>query len=170
MNVKNRTLLLVSLIIVFLTSFYLYEGVSHYNNEIDLAVLDQEKLIDSITEDIKQYAFGDYLSGINQFARHQEHVRQAFADRDREKLYELCAPLLKEYRKENKFFHAMDFTLPDGYVFMRIQKPDLYGDNLLTSRKIVSDVHKFRRQASGFDIGKLVRLNSALRRNSWCKH
>ncbi|MDW7773479.1 MAG: ATP-binding protein [Desulfobulbaceae bacterium] len=154
MNVKNRTLLLVSLILIFLTGFYLYEGADHYNNELDIAVLEQEKLIDSITDDIKEYAFGQYHHKIKRFLNHHEGIRQAFAEQNREKLYELCSPILQEYRKENKFFHAIDFNLSDGTVFLRVQKPDLFGDNILESREIVSEVHKSRRQASGFDIGK----------------
>ena len=48
----------------------------------------------------------------------------------------------------------MDFNLPDGTVFLRVQKPELYGDNIGNSRSIVSEVHETGRQLSGFDIGK----------------
>ncbi len=154
MNVKNRTLLLVSLIIVFLTGFYLYEGIAHYNHEKDFAILEQEKLIDSITDDIQEYSFGQYRYKITRFVNHHEQVMQAFADRDRERLYELCAPVLQEFSAENKFFHAMDFNFPNGTVFLRVQKPEIFGDNILKTREIIADVHKHRKQASGFDIGK----------------
>ena len=138
MNVKNRTLLLVSLIIVFLTGFYLYEGISHYNNELDLSILEQEKLIDSVTDDIREYSFDHYLYKITYFLKHNPQAIEAFAARDKDKLYEICAPVLGELRAENRFFHAMDFNLPDGTVFLRVQKPDLFGDNLLESREIVA--------------------------------
>ena len=154
MNVKNRTLLLVSLIIVFLTGFYLYEGISHYNNELDLSILEQEKLIDSVTDDIREYSFDHYLYKITYFLKHNPQAIEAFAARDKDKLYEICAPVLGELRAENRFFHAMDFNLPDGTVFLRVQKPDLFGDNLLESREIVAYVHDKRKQASGFDVGK----------------
>jgi len=154
MNVKNRALLLVSLIIVFLTGFYLFEGIAHYNHELDLAVLEQEKLIDSVTDDIREYAFGQYRYKIRHFINHHENVRQAFADRDRQKLLKICTPVLKEFREENKFFHALDFNLPDGKVFLRVQKPELFGDNILETREIVAEVHRNRMQASGFDVGK----------------
>lgn len=154
MNIKNRALLLVSLTLIFLTGFYLYEGVVHYNRELDFAVLEQEKLIDRVTDDIKEYAFDQYRHKIRQFVNHNEAIRQAFAEKNRDRLYRLCTPFLEEFREENSFFHAIDFNLPDGTVFLRVQNPGLFGDNILKSREIVSRVHGSRQQASGFDIGK----------------
>jgi len=154
MNVKNRALFLVCLIILFLSGFLLEEGISHFNAEIDNAVQEQEKIIDGITRDIKEYSFKGYLFKIKHFVEENDMLRQAFADRDRELLYHLS---LLEYRYlhgENMYFHAMDFNLPDGTVFLRVQKPELFGDNIMDSRPIVAEVHNTLEQRFGFDIGK----------------
>jgi signal transduction histidine kinase/ActR/RegA family two-component response regulator len=154
LKVKNRALLLVTLIIVVLSGFYLYEGIRDHNSLVESAIRDQENLIDNISGDILRFSFHPYLYKIDHFVKDNPEIRQAFADRDRERLFELCLPELAEFREENQFFHAMDFNLPDGTVFLRVQNPELFGDNIAGSREIVADVHANREQRSGFDIGK----------------
>jgi len=154
MNIKNRTFFLVSLIIILLSGFYLYEGISQYNKEIDNAIHAEETVIDDITRDINAYSFHPYLFKIRHFIATNEKIRQAFADRDRARLYELALPMYRYLQDENNYFHAMDFNLPDGTVFLRVQKPELYGDDISQSRPIVVAVHQQKEQLSGFDIGK----------------
>lgn len=152
MNVKNRALILISLVILLVCGFLFREGISHYNEAIDHAIKEQERLIDSITNDIRKYSFDSYHNRINRFVRRSEDVRQAFAARDRERLYEICAPVMAELQAENEFFHAFVFSLPDGSVFLRVQTPEYFGDNLSELRPIVAAVHKERKQFSGFDV------------------
>lgn len=152
MNVKNRALFLVSLVILLACGFLFSQGVRHYNEAIDNTVREQEKLIDSISNDIKKYSFDPYRYKINRFVRYFDEARQAFADRDRERLYELCAPLLQEFSEENDFFHAFVFTLPDGTVFLRVQKPEHFGDNIGELRPAVATAHGESKQMSGFDV------------------
>ncbi|HHO48361.1 MAG TPA: PAS domain-containing protein [Desulfobacteraceae bacterium] len=152
MKIKNRTLFLVSLVILFACGFLLSEGINHYNEAIDNAIREREKLIDNISNDIKKYSFDPYRYKINRLVRYFDEVRQAFADRDRERLYELCAPLFEEFREENKFFHAFVFTMPDGTVFLRVQKPEHFGDNIGELRPMVATVHAESKQLSGFDV------------------
>ena len=154
MNVKNRTLLIATLVILALSGFLLHEGISHFNEELAHAVHEQEQLIDGITNDIKQYSFDSYLFKIRHFVEEDEQLRQALADRDRDLLYQICLPRYQYLHGENPHFHAMDFNLPDGTVFLRVQKPELFGDNIGRTRPIVTDVHQTRQQRSGFDVGK----------------
>jgi hypothetical protein len=154
MNVKNRALIVVSLVILLACGFLFSEGITHYNEAIDHAIQEQEKLIDSITGDIKRYSFDLYRFKIKRFERFYNEAKQAFADRDREGLYNFCAPLLQEFRAENYFFHSFVFTLPDGTVFLRVQEPEHFGDNISELRPIAAAVHKERKQYSGFDVCK----------------
>lgn len=153
-RVKQRALLLVTLLIIFIVISSLYEGMTHYSHEIKIDVKEQETLIHSITDEIEKYSYYTYHFQITNFINDNSEIIQAFGNGQRARLYELCAPLLKRYMEENPFFHAMDFNLPDGTVFLRVQKPDLFGDNILNSREIVSSVHEKQKQEFGFDIGK----------------
>jgi PAS domain S-box-containing protein len=152
MNVKNRASFLVSLIILFACGFLFSEGIMHHNKAIDNTIREQEKLIDSISNDIKKYSFDPYRYRITRFVAHFDEARQAFAGRDRERLYELCAPLLAEFREENEFFHSFVFTLPDGTVFLRVQQLEHFGDNISELRPAVSAVRRESKQLSGFDV------------------
>jgi signal transduction histidine kinase len=154
MNVKNRALLIVSLVILGLSGFLLHEGISHFNEEIAHAIHEQERIIDGVTNDIKEHSFDSYLFKINHFVEQNEQLRQAFADRDRDRLYRICLPLYQYLHGENPYFHAIDFNLPDGTVFLRVQKPELFDDNIGGTRPIVAEVHKTKEQRTGFDVGK----------------
>ncbi|MDD3619958.1 MAG: cache domain-containing protein [Desulfobulbaceae bacterium] len=152
MEIKNRTLFLVSLVILFACGFLFSEGISHYNKAIDNAIREREKLIDGISNDIKKYSFDPYRYKVNRFVRYFDEATQAFADRDRERLYELCAPLFQEFKEENEFFHAFVFTLPDNTVFLRVQRPEHFGDHIGGLRPMVAAVHAESKQLSGFDV------------------
>jgi signal transduction histidine kinase/ActR/RegA family two-component response regulator len=154
MNVKNRALFLVSLIIVVLSGFFLSNGISYFNAEIDSKIQEQERTIDGVTQQILKYLYNPYLDKIKIFVEQNEQVRQAFADRDRDLLLKLSSFHYQRFNGENNFFHAMDFNLPDGTVFLRVQKPGSFGDNISASRPIVVVVHEKREQRSGFDVGK----------------
>lgn len=154
LSIKNITLFLVVLILVFLCSFIVYEGSKYHDDLIDCTTHKQSLLIDHITDDIFNYAYIPYLHKIKRFINNHEEIRKAFARRDRERLLELCLPKLQSYRATNPFFHAINFNLPNGRVFLRVQKPELFDDDISQSREIVSYVHKNRKQQAGFDIGK----------------
>jgi signal transduction histidine kinase/CheY-like chemotaxis protein len=153
-NVKNRALVLVSLVILLVCGFLLIEGVTHFNGEIENAIQEQEKIIDGITHEIIKNSYDPYLYKIKFFIEQNEQIRQAFADRDRELLFHRSSSFYQGFQGENRFFHAMAFILPDGTVFLRVQNPELFGDNIGDSRPIITAVHESREQRSGFDIGK----------------
>jgi len=154
MIVKNRALFLVSLVIVFLSGFFLINGISNFNAEIDTKIQEQEKIIDGVSQQLLKNLYNPYLDKISIFIEQNEQIRQAFVDRDRALLLKLSSFHYQRFNRENKYFHAMDFNLPDGTVFLRVQKPEFFGDNISTSRPIITAVHKDREQHSGFDIGK----------------
>jgi PAS domain S-box-containing protein len=144
----------VSLVILSLCGFLLFKGISHFDGEIRLAIHEQERFIDGITDSIRKYSFDSYLFKIRHFVQHSEQIGQALADRDRDLLYRTALPHYQYLHGENGYFHAMNFNLPDGTVFLMVQKPELFGENVGKVRRIVMDVHKNRRQQSGFDVGK----------------
>ena len=154
MNVKNRALFLVSLIIVFLSGFFLINGISYFNVEIDTKIQEHEKIIDGVSQQLLNNIYNPYLAKISIFIEQNEQIRQAFVDKDRALLLKLSSFHYQRFHGENKFFHAMDFNLPDGTVFLRVQKPELFGDDISVSRPIITAVHKDHEQHSGFDIGK----------------
>jgi signal transduction histidine kinase/ActR/RegA family two-component response regulator len=154
MRVKEKSLFVVTLVIVLLTAFFLIQGISQHNSVIDLTIEKEEETIDQAIDTIQKYLFAPYHVRIAQIAEDREDIARAFAEGDRELLYRLAHPLYRDMREENAHFHAWDFNLPDGTVFLRVQKPEFHGDNIGGTRAIVGDVHDRRTQITGFDIGK----------------
>jgi len=154
MKVKNRTLLIVGSIILILSSFYLFQGISQYDREIKREILTEEDVINDIVANTKKYSFSSYDYIITELVEENQPMRQAFADRNRELLNTIMQPIFKRLAYENEYFHAMDFNLPNGTVFLRVQKPDFFGDNISQTRQIIAATHKTRKQQTGYDIGK----------------
>ncbi|HER63408.1 MAG TPA: hypothetical protein ENO11_05465, partial [Desulfobacteraceae bacterium] len=121
MNIKNRAFVLVSVVILLVNGLLLQQGISHFNDEIDNTVKEQEKIIDDVAHEILRNSYEPYLFKIRFFVEENEQIRQAFAEQDRKLLYSLSASIYRGLHGENRFFHAMDFNLPDGTVFLRVQ-------------------------------------------------
>lgn len=154
MHVKNKALALVSLIILILSGFFLAQGISHQDREINATIVQEEEVIDSTIRIVEKYSLHSYQVKIRRLAEMNLELQQAFAARDRDRLYRVARPVYEGLKKENNFFHAWDFNLPDGTVFLRVQKPGLHGDDIGRSRTIVRQVHEDRKQHSGYDVGK----------------
>ena len=80
MNIKNRALLIVSLVILGLSGFLLHQGISYFNEEIEHSIHEQERFIDGISSDIQKHSFDAYLFRINHFIQHNTEIGEALAD------------------------------------------------------------------------------------------
>jgi GAF domain-containing protein/HAMP domain-containing protein len=69
---------------------------------------------------------------------------------DREKLYDLLAPLFTEW-KDRRVVHLY-IENPDGTVFLRVHKPEQFGDDV-TYRATADTALKEKRVTSGVEIG-----------------
>ena len=120
MHVKNKTLALVSLIILILSGFFLVQGISRQDREIDSLIEQEEEVIDSTIRTVEKYSLHIYQVRIRRLAETNIELQEAFAARDRERLFRVAAPIYEGLKEENRFFHAWDFNLPDGTVVLRV--------------------------------------------------
>ncbi|MFZ5798923.1 MAG: ATP-binding protein [Thermodesulfobacteriota bacterium] len=153
MNVKNRTFAIVSVVILALCGLLIAKGISHFEEEINLAIRQQEQLIDGISDDIRRHSFDPYLFKIRHFAEHNDQIGQAMAVRDRDLLHRHALPHFTYLRGENPFFHSMSFHLPDGTMLLSIQEPDRFKDDPGPPRPMIVDAHRHKKQRAGFDAG-----------------
>ena len=81
-------------------------------------------------------------------------VKELIIKKDRNTLYELLkdkyAHLKQRYNVRQIHFH-----LPDSTSFLRMHRPELYGDSLVGIRQSVEYVNKYLRPYSGFEEGKV---------------
>ncbi len=85
-------------------------------------------------------------------------LKQALSEKDREKVYELVIGKWNMLKQENRDMYVMQFLSPDGKVFLRMNNPNKYGDNVASYRGMVKKVHNEKKVLYGFDTcsGELV--------------
>lgn len=72
----------------------------------------------------------------------------------RQRLYE---KLISDYNRLRDFkFHQLHFHFPDNTSFLRMHKPDKFGDNLSDYRFSIAEVNKNLKPIYGYEIGKIV--------------
>jgi PAS domain S-box-containing protein len=151
---KNKAILIVELIVLVLASAFLYQGYVSHSHIIDRTISAKEADLNNTIEALKEFSFAPYRIRIINFLNHDPAIMRAFAERDREKLYQACLPKYEALKNENAFFHVLHFHLPDGSTFLRMHNKEFFGDDLRNIRPIIDDVHANQKAQSGFEIGK----------------
>ncbi|RXK06473.1 ATP-binding protein [Halarcobacter bivalviorum] len=83
-----------------------------------------------------------------------ENVLKLFAQKDREKLYDY---LKYDYiYLESIDFRQIHFHTPKNHSFLRMHKPERYGDDLTDIRYSVNFVNSFKEPISGLEMGRVV--------------
>lgn len=84
-----------------------------------------------------------------------KNVKKSFNDRNREELYSIVKNDFDLMVQQNPYIKIMTFRLTDGSAFLRVHKPEMYGDKLEDGRKIIFDTIQTQKVQYGFEIGKL---------------
>ena len=81
-----------------------------------------------------------------------EAVIKAFEERDRQTLLEVMAPIYKNL-KEKYNAKQLHFHTPESVSFLRVQKPEKFGDDLSSFRKTVVKANAEKKIISGLETG-----------------
>lgn len=153
-KIKYRTLLLSLTIIILLSTpafFYL-------NNFLDQQLAQQldrrEETLNTLLQRVLQQHNLQYESRLKNILD-VYGVKESFKERDRTSLYHIVSPQLKQMQAENPYIKIMSFRLPDGSTFLRVHKPEMFGDPINPRRKIIVDTNTLRKVHYGFEVGKL---------------
>lgn len=80
-------------------------------------------------------------------------VRAALADRDRPKLLGACRQMWETQAQKYDVDQAQ-FHVPPGVSFLRLDKPDVFGDDQTTARPMLADVHHGKILKKGIAVSK----------------
>ncbi|MFZ2853590.1 MAG: cache domain-containing protein [Rhodocyclaceae bacterium] len=69
------------------------------------------------------------VRSIMELVLQDRHLEAALRARDRQALFDLSAPILKEIKAKNRITHFY-FILPDRTMLLRVQTPDKHGDRI----------------------------------------
>jgi diguanylate cyclase (GGDEF)-like protein len=77
-----------------------------------------------------------------------DKIKEAFAKRDRAKLYELAKPFYESYGNR---FKLMAFIGSDNIHFLRMQEPGKFGDNLSAKRSAIAEINAEHKPIYSFE-------------------
>ena len=158
MSLENRIKYQTLAVLFFLiagSGYFLFYNVGDYidsrlHDKLEYKKEIEKKKFNLILQDILEL----YSKRIDRMLS-DETLIDAFALRQRELVYEKTVQQFKQFQKESKYIKIFSFRLPDGSAFLRVHKPEMYGDALNKKRKIIIDTNKQKIRNFGFEIGKL---------------
>ncbi|MDX1294975.1 MAG: cache domain-containing protein, partial [Sulfurimonadaceae bacterium] len=116
-------------------------------------VEEEQKSASFVTRNMFGHMYEKYrIIGENLLA--DEEVVQAFSNGDRNRLAELTIPVFERLQQENPFLQIMHFHTPQTHSFLRVHKPEKYGDNLNDARPIIVRTNLDRTVQTGVEVGK----------------
>ncbi|MEA1983404.1 MAG: response regulator [Campylobacterota bacterium] len=147
--------ILLGVIFIQLLGSLVFMYVGYYQNSamLDLIIKKKEqdtfRVVSSTIDQISK----EYTNYANKLLSNPK-VIDAFASRDREKLYELSLPLYQILKKQNKYLYIMHFHTPETHSFLRVHKADKFGDDLSSLRSLIVNTNRLKKPQKGLEVGK----------------
>ena len=136
-------LLVTSVALAFIYSYV--KGVLLSAEEAELAEIAQVAQASVEAEGRLAQVMSSLVAGIPQ-------VQQAFADKDREQLSSYFVPGFAELKK-NFGVRQFQFHEPPATSFLRVHKPEKFGDDLSSFRQTVIETNNSKQVIQGLEIG-----------------
>lgn len=155
MTAKWKIILLVMLIIVSVSSVFLYFYIKDNRAALNLLI---EKDIATVQEIIKtleeenRRQYTNRIGGLIDYKTFpsRENMVRAFARHEREHLQTLALPFGERFVKENPNFSSFGWVTTDNIVCTRILSPERYGDNVSAFRPDIVEANHAHRQITGY--------------------
>ena len=138
--------LLAMILTVALFAFYFYRSTRELlsESEHNLEVI----VTNSIAQEIQDNL--DYTEANVRTVVENPKVQELFANRDRTGLYEYLRPTYDSMKDQ---FPQGHFHLPDSTSFLRLNKPEKYGDSLKDFRFTVNEANRSHKTVKGIEGG-----------------
>ncbi len=153
-RLKKRLFLILSAT-VFLLFVLLVSAITYMQDR--RSAMEEEKF-HTLIHSSKKHIIDNHIHIYKNLAKRaveQKEVKTFIRNRDREGLYTFYEQRWKAYQKENPYFTIFHFLLPDGTSFLRMHKPEKFGDRLDDVRPMIKEIHKSRKTLVGYETGKM---------------
>ncbi len=148
-RISTKLLVLVGALLFVAVSTLTWRSLFY---EQDQALTNEEQQLNTtlksyfvLTSGLKDKAASLAVSFAN-----NEQVIALYHERDRQGLLKLLTPIFEELKIEYNIQH-MDIVNPDGTIFVRVQNPDFYGDDV-TSRSTVTSTLMLQKTTAGLEM------------------
>lgn len=149
LSLKKKIILLFLLAMIMTVAFFAFY---FYRSTRDLLSESEHNLEVIITNSIAQ-EIEDNLNYTEANVRtvvDNQKVQELFAKRDREGLYEYLLPTYESVKEQ---FPQAHFHLPDSTSFLRLNKPQKFGDSLKDFRFTVNEANRSQKTVKGIESG-----------------
>lgn len=152
-TIKNRSILTVGIVMVFISSVFLLAGLYMHYRYISNSIVNDSIQAQHAYSDAEKHGYQKYIEVAEKTAGSPE-VLKAFSQGDRQRLLELSQDIFKKLNFHDQFLHLMHFHTPDNYSFLRIHSISNYGDNLSAIRPMIVAANSTKSVKTGFEIGR----------------
>ena len=154
MNFKHKTIFFVLSIISAMLLIITLQFLFNEKQDYDLYIEHNHKLIHhayDLAQKRTKEKFVAHLSALHAVP----DILKLIKTRDRKKLYAQMTPSYRELQKNaNHAVNVYHIYLPDGTSFLRLHKPEQFGDNNYDSRPLLRKAIESKKVATGYEIGK----------------
>jgi len=160
MNTKWKVIISIMCLIVAICVVFTTIVLQQHNDKIAAIIQGKSESATILSERIISEMSNKYQQRIRAFTNpdispSREKMIEAFANKDREALFKFSNSLLTVFKKEFPSFSSMAWTLPDNHIFLRVHKPEKYGDDISKIRPDITAVNMEKRPYTGFNAGLL---------------
>ena len=147
--------IVVGILLLQIISSLVHSYLSHYQYSAVLKTTIEKKERD--TNHIAKNVFNELKERYSGYAKDllsDPEILEAFENADRRELYRLCEPIYKSLRKNDKYLYIMNFYTPQSHTFLRLHKPERFGDDLSGFRKMLVKANESKEAQYGVEVGK----------------
>lgn len=145
--------LLVPLVVIVTVSLVTLVFLGY--QQMKSAITDQEQVrfhnIESIVRNDLESVFTSTRMGLNSVVTMPE-VQKAFAERDRQELQRLTAPIFEQAKQDG--IEQFQFHLAPATSFLRLHQPQKFGDDLSSFRATVVQCNEEKKLVAGLEEGR----------------
>ncbi len=152
-SASKKVFIFLFFLVGFVIAIYLYMGHFQYIFVLDTLVKKERKIASDIYKNTFENINQKYtLIGKNILIN--EAVIHAFQSGNRKELFRLSDPIFQELKKDNPYLTLMHFHTKDTHSFLRMHRPQKYGDNLQSIRFLINKVNQTKQIQIGFEVGR----------------
>jgi len=155
MSIRNKALVSMTLLVLIICGTFLLMIYRQGEQGLEQLIESRVTAAQHVAGSLLKQTTNQYQRRIKSFINYKASpvralIIKAFAEHDREKLYQLSKPFLAILKKENSHFKSLAWVLPDNQVFLRVHQREDSKINVSGISPAVVAVSSERIQQSGF--------------------
>jgi len=152
---RKKVTLYIAMAMLFLGGLIILATAFVQNYRASVVAKGFAKQINLEIEYVIDHSVHEYNYRLHHLLKH-ENLAELIKNRDREALYKLLEGRWKLMVTEEPNLNIMHFHLADGSSFLRMHAPDKFGDDLVSVRPMLKEIHKSHKNLHGYETGKFA--------------